>query len=145
MKGEHSNQSAYVMHRGSNIGSIPELYDRTVLAIGYIDTLSGHDPEVSKAIASCATVGIYVRQSEVDDPYLTTDEMVIDQVNNMYQLTEMLDDGTWTERVMNCPHARDCGDSCCDTCMFAQLRTIDMSCLRESLVADIGRIPVRTN
>lgn len=129
----------------SDITCIPEIYDRTVMAIDCIDRLSGYDPEVSKAIASCATIGIYVRQSEVDDPYLIADEMYIDHVRNIYHIGEMLDDGTWTERVMNCPHVRDCGDSCCDTCMFAQLRTIDMSRLRESLAADIGRIPVRTN
>ena len=125
-----------------DINSIPEIYDKTQKAMNYIDNLSGHDPTVSKAIASCTTIGFYTRESEVDDPYLIKDEIIIDHVNNMYQMSEMLDDGTWESGDHQCPHAKDCGNSSCDTCLFAQLKTVNIKRLRSSLSLNVEMIPL---
>ena len=128
-----------------DINSIPEIYDKTQKAIEYIDDLSGHDPTVSKAIASCTTVEIYTRESQVDDPFLIQDEMTIDHVNHMSQMADMLDDDTWTSSNSKCPHEKECGESSCCTCIFAPLRTIDVAELRCSFQVSLTSGSTKTH
>ncbi|MBE6521854.1 MAG: hypothetical protein E7Z62_01810 [Thermoplasmata archaeon] len=127
------NRSAKARSPGSDINLIPGIYDKTKQAIDYIDNLSDHDPEVSKAISSCTNVAIYTRESQVVDPHLIQDEMVIDNVNHMYQMNEMLDNGSWENHDHQCPHAKECGNASCDTCVFAQLRVVNVERLRSVL------------
>ena len=125
--------SAGAMRGPAGIGSIPMIYDSTMMAVDFIDRLSGHDPDISKAVASCATLAVYSMLSEVDDPFLLMDEIMIDHVNNLGDLGEMLDDGTWTVSGSRCPHESECGDSDCSTCVFAQLRHIDVGMIGKSM------------
>lgn len=115
-----------------DINSIPMIYDRTMQVVRCIDQVSDHDEMISKAIASCSSLFIYARASQTSDPFLLMDELTIDCVNNLSDLNEMLDDGTWTQSRNRCPHEAECGNSDCGTCIFAQLRTIDVANLRQS-------------
>ena len=99
----------------------------------YIENLSDHDPKVSKVITSCSSLIIYAKDSQTSDPYLMMDEMMIDHVNHLYEIDEMLDDGNRTTTEKRCPHESECGDSDCGTCIFAQLKHIDIRRIGEAV------------
>lgn len=134
MKGKgRNNQPAKARSPGVDVNSLPMIYDRTMQAIDCIEDLSDHDPEVSKVIASCSTLLIYAKYSETSDPYLMTDEIMIDHVNHLHEVHQMLDGGDPTTAWHRCPHESECGDSDCGTCIFAQLRHIDIAMMSDRM------------
>lgn len=126
MKGRRNDQSAKARSPGVDANSIPMIYDRTMQAVDYIESLSEHDPDVSKVVASCSTLFIYAKRSQTSDPYLMIDEITIDHVNHLFEIDQMLDGGSPTTVRHRCPHESECGDSDCGTCIFAPLRLIDI-------------------
>jgi len=133
MKGRRrNNQSAKARSPGVDANSIPMIYDRTMQAVDYIENLSEHDPEVTKVITSCSTLFIYAKDSQTSDPYLMLDEITIDHANHLYEIDQMLDSGSSVTAQQRCPHESECGDSDCGTCIFAQLKHIDIGRIRGS-------------
>ena len=137
MKDSKTNTSAKARSPGTDANSIPEIYDRTMQAVDYIENLSDHDPEVSKVITTCSTLVIYAKGAQTSDPYLMIDEITIDHVNHLYELDEMLDNGSETHTGIRCPHESECGNSDCGTCIFAQLKHIDISRLSNAIQSTV--------
>ena len=133
MKGRRNNQSAKARSPGIDANSIPMIYDKTMQAVEYIDGLSDHDPEVSKVITSCSTLFIYAKESQISNPYLMLDEITIDHANHLHEIDLMLDVGSSVTVQQRCPHESECGDSDCGTCIFAQLRLIDIRRIGEAV------------
>ena len=124
-------QTAKARSPSVDINGIPEIYEKTKQAVLYIDSLSDNEPEVSKVITSCASIAIYSRCG-LTDPFLVMDEMLIDCANHMFEMEEMLDPGTTTRTESGCPHAAECKGSDCSLCVFAPIRTIDLSNIRRA-------------
>jgi hypothetical protein len=114
-----------------DINRIPGIYDKTRQAVEYIDSLSDGKPEVSKTIISCTSIAIYSRYGN-EDPFLVMDEMLIDCANHMYAMEEMLDPGTTSSTETECSHVAQCDGSDCSLCIFAPIRTIDLSNIRRA-------------
>ena len=133
MRSMKDNKPAEARSPGVDANSVPGIYDKTMQAVEYIENLSDHDPEVSKVITSCSTLFIYSKYSETSDPYLTLDEITIDHVNHLYEIDQMLDTGSSVTSQQRCPHESECGDSDCGTCMFAQLKHIDIGRIGDAL------------
>ncbi len=131
MKGKQRiNKSAKARSPTRRIGSIPEFQEKLDTVVDIIDSISDNDPDVSKAISSCSVVTIYSRDTEARTSFQVFGSMVMDLAMNMGDLAESYDDGTWTESEDPCPHARECGSSDCSLCVFAPLRTIDLTRMR---------------
>lgn len=131
MLGKKKKQSAEARSPSVDINGIPEIYEKTKQAVQYIDSLSGNEPEVSKVITSCTSIAIYSRHG-LQDPFLVMDEMLIDCANHMFEMEQMFDPDTTTCTESRCPHAAECKGSDCSLCVFAPIRTIDLSNIRRA-------------
>lgn len=133
MRSTKDNKPAEARSPGVDANSIPGIYDKTMQAVEYIENLSDHDPEVSKVISTCSTLAIYAKESPTPDPYLMMDEIMIDHANHLYEFDLMLDNGSWATVQQRCPHESECGNSDCGTCIFAQLKHIDIGRISDAL------------
>lgn len=131
MKGRIRNrQSAKARSPTRRISSITDFQERLDTVVDVIDNVSDHDPDISKAIGSCSLITVYMRNTEARTSFQAFGGMVFDLAMNMGDLAEIYDDGTWTESEEQCPHSGECGSSDCSMCVFAPLRTIDLTRMR---------------
>ena len=131
MKGKRTDNPAKASTVSVDIGGIPGIYEMTMQTVQYIDGLSGNQPELSKAISSCTSIAIYSRY-DLDDPFLVIDEMMIDCANHMFEMEDMFDPGTESRTETGCPHMSQCGGSDCSLCVFAPIRSIDLSNIKRA-------------